>query len=225
MIDALFAPENLPFSVCLAVMVIIALLEGIASLFGHGLSHALESMSADVDADVHLHDGLSHEGSDSAVAPLSKLLGWFRVGQLPILMILIVFLTAFGLFGLVGQVMVSKLIGQFLSPWIMVPAALVLTLPTVHVVTGVLAELFPKDESEAVSADELVGRVATIVLGTAAHKRPAEARVVDRFGHTHYVMVAPDSPDASFRQGASVLLSENHGHFYTAVVYEQPEPN
>ena len=47
----------------------------------------------------------------------------------------------------------------------------------------------------------LVGRMATIVLGTARQGSPAQAKVRDQHGQTHYVMLEPDEDGASFQAG------------------------
>ncbi|MEL6964311.1 MAG: OB-fold-containig protein, partial [Pseudomonadota bacterium] len=51
-----------------------------------------------------------------------------------------------------------------------------------------------------------VGRVATITLGSARLGQPAQAKLQDQHGQTHYVMVEPDRQDITFEQGSRVLL-------------------
>ena len=60
--------------------------------------------------------------------------------------------------------------------------------------------MIPKDETTAVSDASLVGRVGTIVIGTASAGRPAETRVHDEHGTTHYIMVEPEGPDEASRR-------------------------
>jgi hypothetical protein len=69
----------------------------------------------------------------------------------------------------------------------------------------------PRDETTAVSEDSLVGRVAVITLGVASSAAPAEGRVRDEHGQTHYVMVEPDIAGESFSAGSEVLLVKRAG--------------
>jgi Inner membrane protein YqiJ, OB-fold len=70
----------------------------------------------------------------------------------------------------------------------------------------------------------LVGRVGTIVIGTASAGKPAEARIRDEFGATHYVMVEPEEPDQTFVSGASVLLVRHiSGRRFHAIQNPKPE--
>ena len=95
--------------------------------------------------------------------------------------------------------------------------AVIVAVPSVRVIGTGLAKLIPKDETTAVSTDSFVGRVATITLGTARKGEPAQAKLTDRHGQTHYVMVEPDSEDTVFEAGDSVLLIEQAGPRFVAV--------
>ncbi|MCG8592556.1 MAG: YqiJ family protein, partial [Proteobacteria bacterium] len=88
MLEFLAAPQNLPFTVALCVMLGIAILEGVGTLLGAGLSSLLDSLvgeidfdvdaDADVDADVH---GPGHVGGGL----FTGLLGWLRFGRVPVM--------------------------------------------------------------------------------------------------------------------------------------------
>ena len=99
MFDFLLATENLPFTVALSVMFGIAFLEGVTVLMGFALSGMLDTLLPDMDFDIEadLYSELE------APSPFSRLLSWLRVGKVPMLMLLIIFLTAFGLIGLALQ--------------------------------------------------------------------------------------------------------------------------
>ena len=79
-------------------------------------------------------------------------------------------------------------------------AAFFATLPIVRILGAGLARLIPQDQTYAVSFDSLVGRVATIVSGTARPGYPAQARVPNEHGQTLYVMVEPDAEGMTFRE-------------------------
>ena len=81
---------NLPFAAALAVMVLIVLIETAAALLGAGFSGLLDGLAPDVDAYV----------SVAAPSAFAQILSWLRVGDVPLLMLLLLALTVFGLSGL-----------------------------------------------------------------------------------------------------------------------------
>ncbi len=214
MIELLTSGNNAPFTVALLVMFAIAIAEGAALVLGAGLSETLDAMLPDMDVDFGI------EGTGGSV--FTKLLGWLHVGKVPILMILIVFLTAFGLIGLVMQSMVKGITGFYLPAWFAAAPVLFVSLPVVRVGAGALSMIMPSDETDAVSSDTFIGRTAVITLGEAKAGSPAEAKVVDEHGYSHYIMVEPDSADVSFSQGSSVLLTENLGAVFRGIVSDSP---
>jgi hypothetical protein len=216
MLDFLLASENLPFTVALAVMFGIAILEGVTVLMGFALSGVLDALLPDFDVDFDMEVELESPSS------ISRMLSWLRVGKVPMLMLLIVFLTGFGLIGLALQSTLQGSFGFLLPNWLMSIPAFVLALPVVRIFGGALNRIMPNDETDAVSADSLVGRLATITLGTAASGSPAEAKVRDIHGTTHYVMVEPDMAGESFAAQSSVLLVRNEGAVFKAITNPNP---
>lgn len=214
----LLASENLPFIVALAVMVVIALMEGTSLFLGAGITHVFDNLIPSIDL-----DGIDAP-EVSNTSGMTRFLGWLRIGKVPILITLIVLLTVFGLAGLILQSVVSGMTGGRLLPSYLavVPAALI-TLPLLRVSHGVLARLMPKDETYAVSEETFVGRVAAVTGGTATAERGAEARLQDEFGRDHYVMVKPDNEGETFPPGTSVLLVAKQGVFFRAI--HNPNPN
>ena len=188
MLDFLAAPANLPFAVSLTVMVLIGLVEAL----GLGASAA----HLDIDADAHAGD----------------LLGWLGIGQVPLLMLLVVFLAAFGLIGLAVQ----QAVGPF-SPAIASAIAAAVAFPATGIGARGLARIMPRDETTAVSLDTLVGKRGTITIGTARRGSPAQARVKDVHGQSHYVMVEPQEEEHPFAQGETVLLVRRDGNIFTAL--------
>ena len=71
--------------------------------------------------------------------------------------------------------------------------------------------------TRAISRRSLIGRIATIALGTARQGEPAQARVRDRHGRAHYVMVLPDRADDVFEDGTEVLLVKQDGAAFRAI--------
>lgn len=222
MFEFLTADANMPFAIALTVMLGIALLEGVALLLGAGISGFIDSIlpefDADLDVDLDYHAGPGIDASEvPAVAPLSRFLGWLRIGKVPILILLVILLTAFGLVGLIMQSMMHNLSGFYLPAWIASSAAFAVSLPMMRVTALGLEKIMPKDETSAVSEKSLVGRVATITLGTAEKDSPAEAKVTDQHGLTHYIMLEPDETGIKFVSGQDLLLVGYDGKVYAAI--------
>jgi membrane protein implicated in regulation of membrane protease activity len=181
MLDFILAPENLPFAVALALMAMIGLVEAL----GLGLG------AIDLDADVQA-DG--------------DLLGWLGVGTVPLLVLIIVLLALFGLIGVTIQQVAAALTGSPLSPWLAAPAALAAALPLTGGAARALARILPKDETTAVDIATLVGKRATVTVGVARRGSPAQARVRDAHGQSHYVMVEPSGDHQQVGAGETMLL-------------------
>ena len=193
MLEFIAAPANLPFAVALLVMLLIGLVEAL----GLGASAA----HLDIDADAHAGD----------------LLAWLGIGRVPLLMVLVVFLAAFGLAGLALQQLAASLLGAPVSPWLAAAGALAAALPLTGLGARGLARIMPQDETTAVGLDELVGKRGTIMLGTARRGSPAQARVRDVHGQTHYVMVEPHDENHPFAEGETILLVHREGHIFTGI--------
>lgn len=261
MTEFLLAQGNLPFTIALAIMAGIALLEVVGTLMGFSSSagHSGDVGAPDLDAggpdlghpdlhldappdlhgDVHPHvhiDGQpdlavnghpeldGHAGAhgdapadaDGASA-IGRFLGWLGLGRLPAMIWLVVFLTSFGLTGLVLQRLVRDLAGGLLPAAAAAPVALFLCLPVLRVSGGLLARILPRDETSAVPAESFVGQLAVVTLGTARHGQPAEAKLKDIHGQTHYVLVEPESESEELETGSQVLLVRRAGAVFSGV--------
>jgi hypothetical protein len=219
MLDLITADANLPFVVALGLVLALALLEGVGLLLGAGLSGMLDhlvpdSLLPEVDLDVDAPD-LGSPG------PVSALLGWLYVGRVPMLIILILGLTCFGIVGLILQSAAEAVLTRPLPAWLASLPALLLALPLIRISARGMARLMPSDETEAVSPDSFVGRIAVITLGTARPGSSAEARVKDRYGQSHYIRVEPDG-DAALDQGSEVLLVQQRGNVFLAIANPNP---
>lgn len=201
MIDFWLADENIVFAAALVLMIAI----GILQLIGFGEIGADVDSGVDIDADI---DGAGVAGG---------LLSFFGWGRLPFMMLLVLFLMVFGLTGFAGQQFVQSLTGGLLPTLLAVPGAALVALPVTGLLSKPLAKVIPRDETTAVSIDDLTGRRATIDIGTAKAGYPARAKVKDRHGHSHSLMVEPDSADGIFNSGEEVLLVRREGDIFKAV--------
>jgi len=210
MIELLTAEPNLAFTTALVLMMAIALLEGLATMGGVGMSAFLDGFLPDTSLDVDL------DGLHAPTASL-RLLGWLQIGRVPVLILLIIFLTAFGLIGLFIQSVTLKLAGAMLPALVAAVPATIASLPVVRVLGCVLAKIIPKDETTAVSKQTFIGRVAVVTLGTAKTGEPAQAKLRDQFGRAHYVMVEPDIEGEVFTTDTPVLLIKRTGAVFRAI--------
>jgi hypothetical protein len=190
-VSAFLSPELWPFALAAGLLVALAVVEALALLIGLSTTHLFHGDVVDTDAP----DG-----------PVTAALGWPHIGKVPLLAILIIFLTTFAVSGFVCQLVAKALIGYFLPTLVAAGIAFVAGLLGVRILGAALGKMIPKDETTAVSDASLVGRVGTIVIGTARAGRPAETRVHDEHGTPHYIMVEPEGPDEAFEAGTSVLL-------------------
>lgn len=215
MLEFLAADENLPFTVSLAIMIILAMLEGVGMLLGAGLSSLIDGLLPDFDVDIDAPDV-------DAPGVFSHVLGWLYIGKVPFLVVFILLLTSFGVIGLMLQSVVSEVMGALLPGWIAAIVAFSGALPVSRGSAGFVARVMPHDETEAVSSRSFIGRIATITVGTARRGYPAQARLSDEHGQTHYVMVEPDKHQPDFEQGTQVLLVKKKGHAFVAIANENP---
>ena len=95
-------------------------------------------------------------------------------------------------------------------------------LPTTRYLGLSIAKVMPKEETDAVSRSSFVGAIATIIRGEAERGKPAEAKLRDVNGTTHYILVEPDQPGVKFAQGNEVLLVKKSGSIFQAVINTNP---
>jgi hypothetical protein len=206
----LFAPDTWPFTAATLLMLLIAVVEGIAMMVGGNVSESLQEWLPDPWDDVH--------------GPFDKLLGWLYVGRVPLLVLLVLFLAGFAITGFALNMIVHRVTGAWVPLILSVPAAFFATLPIVRIFGAGLARLIPHDQTFAVSFDTLVGRIGTIVNGTARQGYPAQAKVPNEHGQALYVMVEPEAEGMTFQSGERVLLTKQiSGSRFAAVVNPWPD--
>lgn len=202
---SLLAAHNLPFLIAFGTLALLALIQ-LA-----GVSEALEGVG-----DFDTPDGLEMGGFGDA---LTTLLG---LGRVPILIWLASLLFIFTATGLIGQSLIEGMFGAPLSAGWAALAAGVAALPLNSLAMRPLAAVLPRDETTAITLDELVRRDAEIQIGTARAGSPARAKVIDVHGQAHFVMVEPHDAAQELKAGDSVLLVRREGQTFYGVQYESP---
>jgi membrane protein implicated in regulation of membrane protease activity len=200
------APETLPFGVGFGLIVGIALFEGLGMLVSMSPSNLIDDWLPDVSGD----------------GALDRVLGWLHVGRVPALVLLLLFLTGYVLFGYGLQMVAHGLFGGYLPAWMAGLLAVPSGMATVRGLGSLIANIVPRDETSAVSEQSLVGRVGVVTAGAARRGLAAQARVRDAHGRSHYLMVEPDLDDEVFEEGAQVLIVRKAGAFYRCIANPHP---
>ncbi len=213
---------TVPFSIALAVVAGLFLLEIITALLGGSiLGVGIDApdvdvdldfdFSADIDAGVDIATGIDGVDVPDVDASTGGIFTWIGARDVPILIWLVSFLTMFGLAGLILQSISNALIGTQLPPAV---AAIVVVMPALavtRIIANWVALIMPKTETTALRARHLGGYHGTITQGTASRGKPAEVKIKDRHGNIHYLRVEPLQDDDTFEQGADVTLIRKRG--------------
>ncbi|MBC2595270.1 DUF1449 family protein [Ruficoccus amylovorans] len=237
------APENLPFAVALGLFFLIGILQTVSLLTGISLFGWLDNLLPDFEADLPGDLGLDgveggldgaleadlDTGADADVADspgdgswIADAFAWMNFGKVPFIISFLLFLFLFSCIGYNAQLLLTE---AGIGPWpslLMAPLALVVAVFPLKWGNALMGRVLPRDETNAVSKNSYIGRVATITIGEATHERTAEAKLRGPLGRTHYVMVRADREGARFGQGEHVLLvAEEEGHF-TCIAVNNP---
>lgn len=198
MLDLLVSVPYALFTASIAGLAILGALELILLvLVGGGLSSQVDSV----------FDNVSF--SDSF--PME----WLLVKDLPLSVHLAMFLAGFGVSGVLIQQGATATIGAPVSLYIAFPVAILLTAIFVSKVGALAVPLF-KLQSEAVSEESLMGRTGVLLSPVAKCDYAGELKVVDKFGHTHYLMVEPLSNKDCYQEGDSLRLVGRKGALFIA---------
>lgn len=200
------APQNLPFGIGFALIVGIALLEGLGMLVSLSPSNLLDDLLPEIDGD----------------SGLDRVLGWLHLGKVPALVLLLLFLGGYTVFGYSLQLVAHGLFGGYLPAWLAGLLAVPAGMATARGLGSLIAHIIPRDETSAVSEHSLIGRVGVIVGGRARRGLAAQARVKDSHGRSHYLMVEPDLEDEVFDEGTQVLIVRKVGAFHRCIANPHP---
>lgn len=200
------APQNLPFGIGFALIVGIALVEGLGMLISMSPSNLLDNLLPEIHGD----------------SGLDRVLGWLHMGKVPALVLLLLFLTGYTVFGYSLQLVANGLFGGYLPALLAGALAVPAGMATVRGLGALIAHIIPRDESSVVSEQSLVGRVGVIVTGGARRGLAAQARVKDSHGRSHYLMVEPDIDEEVFEEGTQVLIVRKAGAFYRCIANPHP---
>lgn len=242
MFTPFLTPEFVPFSLALALLFGLLALELVFALLGGTLLGAggegLDTPDLDApDIDLGIDLGADLDGIDIADLDMADLDGadvdidapdgassaggiaaWLGFGKMPAAIWLATVLMAFGLSGVTAQMLATSVLGGPLPASLLALPAAIFGLWFARQFGALFARLVPKTETQALSERHLGRRTGTVSQGTAARNRPAEVRVTDRYGNTHYLRAEPLRDDQSIPQGSEVLvLRHRHTGSYLLV--------
>lgn len=208
-------------------MLAIGVVEGASLLVGFSPSASIESALPDVDIPELDAPGLdAPEVGHVEVGPFSQILGWFSVGRVPILVLLVIALSSFAIAGYVVQWTAQGAVGAPLSAGLAALPATIAAAYSTRWLGRWLGRIFPRDHSEAASRTDLVGSYATIIRGTARQGMPAEAKTTDLRGRSHYILLEPGDPSQTYSAGDRVFIVGLDRNIYRAVTrIDTPEGN
>jgi len=171
--------------------------------------------------DQFLPDNVGHQAEinlDSDYSYIAKVFDWLYLGKVPLFVWLIIFLTVYSLSGFFIQGIIFNLTHTMLSGWIISPICFFLCMPLVRQSAKIITKILPQDKTTAIHSDDLIGLTGIIILGEARQSYPAQAKVKDIHGLTHYVLVEPEI-DEVFIEGQAVILTQR-----TSVGYQAKAP-
>ncbi|MGX9355153.1 OB-fold-containig protein [Roseobacteraceae bacterium S113] len=221
MISQLFDGALLPFTTALGLLLgllgleLVMLLIG-GSLLGSGDAPDVEvgfdadadfAIDADGDFDLEAGADASADALDEVEAGIDGgLAAWLGLGNVPALIWLAVFLALFGLAGVSVQMLAQTVTGVYAAPWLAALPAGGVALFGARGFSGVFARLLPKSESQAISERSMGRRKGVITQGTAARGRPAEVKITDGYGNSHYLRAEPLDDNETLAAGTEVLV-------------------
>lgn len=189
----LLLPENAIFLITFALILLFGLVEILAMIFGMSLFSHADTMHS---APLQTSESLFSQGLD-----------WLNVGKVPLFILFILFLACFSISGLILQRVLLSALGSPLAGGVVAFPALLLALLFVRKISAIIAHFLPQYESSALSEESFIGCMAVVVGGTASIRQPAQCRLVDKFQQTHYLLVQPDSENATFAPGETVIIT------------------
>lgn len=228
MFDLYQTEPFVPFTIALALLFGLLLLEVVLGLLGGTLLGMGADSDFDVDLDVDAPDlgdldidfgdadpdlfefgdvetDVEFDAPDGAAAPGGPA-NWLGIGKMPVLIWIAALLFAFGVTGLALQTLVTSVIGFSLPPILAIFPAALAGIWFAKTFGAVFARALPKTETSALSERHLGRRTGVVTQGTARRGSPTEVKVTDRYGNVHYLRGEPLKDEDEIPAGTRVLV-------------------
>lgn len=201
--SSIIQPGTGPFWVALMVVAGLGLVELLSVLLGASASGLID-------------DGLGHHGpGEHEAGMLGGWMSWLNAGGVPILVLAVILLSAFAVFGFAIQGVFGAVLRP-LSATLAVPVALFLAIPTTRWVSRGLARVIPRDETSVLSQEEFIGLVGMVTLGPLDQGKPGTVRVKDRHDNIH-LLRAQAAQGHFIETGAAVLIVDGADGLFQAI--------
>jgi membrane protein implicated in regulation of membrane protease activity len=211
--DLLLSGSYQPFIIAGLVMTGLVVIETASLIAGFSLSQFIEQ-SLDPDAFDGYHADVGEAGFTGS------LLGWINAGRVPLLIFIITWLASFAAAGFIIQTLTMSI----LAPLPVLVAGLVafcLAAPATRFTTRLVSYIVPREETYAVSNDDLVGRVAEVTLSPLDQGPARRVKVRDTHGNWHFPMAKAADGQRPIPVGVQDLLVDRRDT--TFIVIPAPE--
>ena len=201
--DTFIQPGTELFWVALLVVAGLGLVELVSLLLG-------------VSASGLLDDGLGYHGlGDHDAGLLGAWMSWLNAGGVPILVLAVLLISAFAIFGFALQAIAGSVVAP-LPTLAAGPVALVLAVPATRWLSRGLAKIMPRDETSAVSQTGLVGLIGTVSIGPLDQGQPGVVRVKDAYDNIH-TLRAQAAPGYVIETGELVIIVDGSDGLFLAI--------
>ncbi|QQX81112.1 DUF1449 family protein [Shewanella sp. KX20019] len=202
MVSFLLNQDNLPYTISLCIVFVLGMVESLSLVIGASF--------------LGLLDDWTPNDNSADVAGVTGLVGWLCISRLPLLIWFVLALLSFAIAGFSLNYFSLSWFDSLLPQAISLPLSLLLMGFSCHFLGSKLADILPKNESSAVSVEDLNGCVGILTIGKAVLGNPSEALVKDDYMQKHYVLVEPDEVGVEFLTGTQVVLLKRKGRVWSA---------
>ncbi|MEG3766863.1 OB-fold-containig protein [Alteromonas sp. 14N.309.X.WAT.G.H12] len=203
-----FHDANFLFTAAVGIVLLLFLIELTSIIIGTSLLGIFDDIP-DTETDI--------EASSSF---LSTLVNGLALNRVPIMIWFILFLTLFASCGLLINALHALYIdGRYFSILESVPVSMIVALLLTGPSAKTLAKFLPTKKPIELCNEDFIGVVAEITIGVARSGTPAEAKLRDKYGHPHYLLVEPFEPNESFSKGEKVILVKKSSHSWLVTRY------
>ncbi|HSI83771.1 MAG: OB-fold-containig protein [Candidatus Methylacidiphilales bacterium] len=182
----------------------------------------LHAGGGDLHADVHAHaghahghgDGHGHEHGAGGGGVFSSI-GLDALGRLPVALTIGLMSLLTSSSSLFIQWIAWRSSGNMPAWWLAGLGGAAVTWSMLKIASPVLDRVVPRNHTEALGWDDMIGLEGEIVLGVARIGLPSEARVRDSFGRDHYLLVEPrvGAPEMPAGTRVVILVHKEGKHF------------
>lgn len=151
-------------------------------------------------------DGADHDAPHGVAGTVLAAVGLGALGRLPLALNLALFALLTSAASLTVQWIAWRYGATMPAWWLAGLGGASVTWALLRIAAPGLDRVLPRNHTEALGWDDMIGLEGEIVLGTARTGLPAEARVRDGFGRNHYLLVEPRDGAPELPGGTRVVI-------------------